>query len=217
MSEKKCVCGHELESGGYQVLELHGESLLKDHMDVELWVCPRCGRIAFFMREKDRKDRYRAECGGRTDEELSALLESPDAPALLRDAAREVLDSRAEWRAAEQRRRAKETEREQESTPRGGFFSGLFGGRDDDKPRKNQPPEFCKSQALNAHNFSLLVLSNFDKPTWPPSCPMVGSLRVFLFCSPCSAPLTSSPFDCPLCWFLPVTRSARSPAGTPGT
>ena len=24
----------------------------------------------------------------------------------------------------------------------GGFFSGLFGGRDDDKPRKNQPPEF---------------------------------------------------------------------------
>ena len=62
--------------------------------------------------------------------------------ALLRDAAREVLDSRAEWKAAEQRRRAKETEREQESTPRGGFFSGLFGGRDDDKPRKNQPPEF---------------------------------------------------------------------------
>ena len=76
MSEKKCVCGHELESRGYQVLELHGESLLKDYMDVELWVCPRCGRIAFFMREKDRKDRYRAECGGRTDEELSALLES---------------------------------------------------------------------------------------------------------------------------------------------
>ena len=95
MSEKQCVCGHELESRGYQVLELHGESLLKDYMDVELWVCPRCGRIAFFMREKDRKDRYRAECGGRTDEELSALLESPDAPALLRDAAREVLDSRA--------------------------------------------------------------------------------------------------------------------------
>ena len=24
----------------------------------------------------------------------------------------------------------------------GGFFSGLFGGGDDDKPRKNQPPEF---------------------------------------------------------------------------
>ena len=90
MSEKQCVCGHELESRGYQVLELHGESLLKDYMDVELWVCPWCGRIAFFMREKDRKDRYRAECGGRTDEELSALLESPDAPALLRDAARRI-------------------------------------------------------------------------------------------------------------------------------
>lgn len=116
MSEKKCVCGHELESRGYQVLELHGESLLKDYMDVELWVCPRCGQIAFFMREKDRKDRYRAECGGRTDEELSALL---------RDAAREVLDSRAEWKAAEQRRRAKETEREQESR-RAADFSPAF-------------------------------------------------------------------------------------------
>ena len=39
MSEKKCVCGHELESRGYQVLELHGESLLKDYMDVELLFC----------------------------------------------------------------------------------------------------------------------------------------------------------------------------------
>jgi len=140
MSEKQCVCGHELESRGFQVLEMHG-SLLKDYMDVELWVCPHCGRIAFFTREKDRKDRYRAECGGKTDEELSALMESPDAPELLRDVAREVLGSRAEWKAAEQRRRAKETERE--SAPRGGFFSNLFGGRDDeDKPRKNQPPEF---------------------------------------------------------------------------
>ena len=102
MSEKKCVCGHELESRGYQVLELHGESLLKDYMDVELWVCPRCGRIAFFMREKDRKDRYRAECGGRTDEELSALLESPDAPALLRDAP----NGRRRSSAAARRRRS---------------------------------------------------------------------------------------------------------------
>ena len=80
MSEKKCVCGHELESRGYQVLELHGESLLKDYMDVELWVCPRCGRIAFFMREKDRKDRYRAECGGRTGDSSSALSSSSVLP-----------------------------------------------------------------------------------------------------------------------------------------
>ena len=80
------------------------------------------------MREKDRKDRYRAECGGRTDEELSALLESPDAPALLRDAAREVLDSRAEWKAAEQRRRAKETEREQESKPQSTAQRGTHFG-----------------------------------------------------------------------------------------
>ena len=74
-----------------------------------------------------------------------------------------------------------------------------------------------KSQALNAHNFSLLILSNFNKPLWPPSCPMVGSLCIFLFSSPRSALLTPSPFECPLCWFLPVTRSVRSLAGTPGT
>ena len=108
---------------------------------MELCICPRCGRYSFYRPGEEWRSRCRAECGGKTDEELRALLES-DAPALLRDAAREVLDSRAEWKAAEQRRRAKETEREQESTPRGGFFSGLFGGRDDDKPRKNQPPEF---------------------------------------------------------------------------
>lgn len=59
-----------------------------------------------------------------------------------------------------------------------------------------------KSQALNAHNFSLLVLSNFDNPTWPPSYPMVGSLCIFLFSSPCSALLTPSPLECLLCCFF---------------
>ncbi len=75
-----------------------------------LWVCPWCGRIAFFMWEKDRKDRYRAGCGSRTDEELSALLESPDAPALLRDAARECWtpapNGRRRSSAAARRRRS---------------------------------------------------------------------------------------------------------------
>ena len=83
--------------------------------------------------------------------------------------------------------------------------------------RKASPWPQRKNQVLNAHNFSLLVLSNFDKPTQPPSCPMVGSLCIFLFSSPCSALLTPSPYECPLCWFLPVTRSVRSLAGTPGT
>ena len=96
MSEKKCVCGHELESRGYQVLELHGESLLKDYMDVELWVCPRCGRIAFFMREKDRKDRYRAECGGR-----SYLLDRMGVrfPVRCKNGCSFVLNSRPLWLA----------------------------------------------------------------------------------------------------------------------
>ncbi|MFR2331909.1 MAG: hypothetical protein ACLS63_02815 [Flavonifractor plautii] len=108
-------------------------------MDVELWVCPRCGRIAFFMREKDRKDRYRAECGGRTDEELSALLESPDAPALLRDAAREVLDSAPNGRRRSSAPREGDGSVSRRVPPRGDFLRP-FGGRDDDKPRKNQPP-----------------------------------------------------------------------------
>ena len=139
LDTKYCTCGYELEAEKL----LHTIWLDGRGIEVELCICPRCGRYSFYQPSKDRKDRYRAECGGRTDEELSALLESPDAPALLRDAAREVLDSRAEWKAAEQRRRAKETEREQESAPRGGFFSNLFGGKDDDdKPRKNRPPEF---------------------------------------------------------------------------
>jgi len=140
MSEKQCVCGHELENRGCQTLEVHGESLLKNYVYVEMWVCPRCGRIAFFTREKERKDRYRAECGGKTDEELEMLLES-SAPELMREAAREVLASRAEWKAVEQRSREREAERERAS--HGGLFSGLFGRRDDeDRPRKNQPPEF---------------------------------------------------------------------------
>ena len=62
--------------------------------------------------------------------------------------------------------------------------------------------EYGKSQALNAHNFSLLVLSNFDNPTWLPSYPMVGSLCIFLFSSPCSALLTPSPLECLLCCFF---------------
>lgn len=84
-------------------------------------------------------------------------------------------------------------------------------------PDEQKLQRLGKNQVLNAHNFSLLVLSNFDKPIWPPSYPMVGSLCIFLFSSPCSALLTPSPFECPLCWFLPVTRSVRSLAGTPGT
>ena len=67
---------------------------------------------------------------------------------------------------------------------------------------KLRPGMIRKNQALNAHNFSLLVLSNFDNPTWPPSYPMVGSLCIFLFSSPCSALLTPSPLECLLCCFF---------------
>lgn len=43
-----------------------------------------------------------------------------------------------------------------------------------------------KSQAFIAHKFSPFILSNFNMTIWPPSIPLVGSLRFSLLCSSCS-------------------------------
>ena len=138
MNEKRCVCGHELESSGGHTLEVHGASLLKGYVDAELWTCPWCGRIALFAREENRRERYRAMCGGKTDEELTEL------PELLRDEAQKLLALRAELAAEEaQRRQEKEEARERDGLSGGGFFSGLFDRKgEEDKPSKNRPPEF---------------------------------------------------------------------------
>lgn len=50
-----------------------------------------------------------------------------------------------------------------------------------------------KSQAFIAHKFSLFILSNFNMTIWPPSIPLVGSLRFSLLCSSC--PLQFPPFS----------------------
>lgn len=65
-----------------------------------------------------------------------------------------------------------------------------------------------KSQALNAHKFNLFFLSNFNMTTWPPSKPVVGSLRFSLFNS--LYPIPPTPFlQCVL--LVPVWRYAISP------
>ena len=50
-----------------------------------------------------------------------------------------------------------------------------------------------KSQAFIAHKFSVSFLFNFDMTIWPPSIPLVGSLRFSLLCSSC--PLQFPPFS----------------------
>ena len=138
LGTKYCTCGYELEAEK----QLHVIWLDDRKIEVELCICPRCGRYSFYRPGEEWRSRCRAECGGKTDEELRALLES-DAPALLRDAAREVLTSRAECAAEEQRRCEKKAAREQERTADSGFFSGLFGRKnEEDGPRRKQPPEF---------------------------------------------------------------------------
>lgn len=50
-----------------------------------------------------------------------------------------------------------------------------------------------KSQAFIAHKFSVSFLFNFDMTIWPPSIPLVGSLRFPLLYSSC--PLQFPPFS----------------------
>ena len=50
-----------------------------------------------------------------------------------------------------------------------------------------------KSQAFIAYKFSISFLFNFDMTIWPPSIPLVGSLRFSLLCS--SFPLHFPPFS----------------------
>ena len=144
MSDKLCICGHAMEDRGTQTLEMNGSSLASnlwtDHVPVEMHVCPWCGRMAFFEPESLRLKRFTELCRRKTDEELREIVNGDHAP-LEKQAAKVWLDERAEdaARAAELERKAQE-EREK----RRKFFSGILGrdDEDDDKPAKNQPPEF---------------------------------------------------------------------------
>ena len=144
MNDKLCVCGHAMEDRGAQTLEMNGSSLgsniWTDHVDVQLYVCPWCGRMAFFEPEDVRKWRFQGACEGKTIDELRALLHG-DRPELFQSIVRkriEELEADARWK--EQQEREKQESREKRKR----FFSGLLGRDDEDgdRPRKNQPPEF---------------------------------------------------------------------------
>ena len=144
MIDKLCVCGHAMEDRGAQTLEMNGSSLgsnlWTDHVEVDVYICPWCGRMAFFEPEAIRKRRFSDACEGKTIEELRALLWDSN-PELLQAAARErieELEADARWKAE------REKEKQESREKRKRFFSGLLGKDDEDgdRPRKNQPPEF---------------------------------------------------------------------------
>ena len=143
MIDKLCVCGHAMEDRGAQTLEMNGSSLgsnlWTDHVEVDVYICPWCGRMAFFEPEAIRKRRFSDACEGKTIEELRALLYDSN-PELLQDAAREhieELEADARWKAEQKQ---KEEERR---AKRKKLFSGILGRDEDDgKPPKNRPPEF---------------------------------------------------------------------------
>ena len=54
MIDKLCVCGHAMEDRGAQTLEMNGSylgsGLSTDYVDVKVFVCPWCGRMASLYR-----------------------------------------------------------------------------------------------------------------------------------------------------------------------
>ena len=143
MSDKLCVCGHEMKPQGKQTLEMNGSSLgsniWTDHVPVEVYICSWCGRMAFFEPEDIRERRFQDACEKKTMDELRAIMEGSN-PELLQDAAREhieELEADARYRAEQEREEAERRAKRKK------FFSNFLGKDDgDDKPTKNRPPEF---------------------------------------------------------------------------
>ena len=139
MTDKLCVCGHAMEDRGAQTLEMNGSSLgsniWTDHVEVELYICPWCGRMAFFEPESVRLERFTELYRGKTDEELRKIADGDRAP-VEKQAAKVWLDQHAA-------NAAREREEQEKREKRRRFLSGILGkDEDDDKPAKNRPPEF---------------------------------------------------------------------------
>ena len=86
MSDKLCVCGHEMKPQGKQTLEMNGSSLgsnlWTDHVPVEVYICSWCGRMAFFEPEDIRERRFQDACEKMTMDELRAIMEGEQPPLL---------------------------------------------------------------------------------------------------------------------------------------
>ena len=143
MSDKLCVCGHVMESRVTgKKIELHTAdtgSLWSEFLAADLYICPWCGRMAFFEPEEARALRFRRACENKTIDQLRAIVDG-EQPELLKKAAGEELEAKeslARWK--EQKRREEEERRGERKK----MFSKLLGkDEDDDKLTKNRPPEF---------------------------------------------------------------------------
>ena len=142
MSDKLCVCGHVMESRVTgKKIELHTAdtgSLWSEFLAADLYICPWCGRMAFFEPEEARALRFRRACENKTIDQLRAIVDG-EQPELLKKAAGEELEAKeslARWK--EQKRREEEERRGERKK----MFSKLLGkNEDDDKLTKNRPPE----------------------------------------------------------------------------
>ena len=142
MSDKLCVCGHVMESRVTgKKIELHTAdtgSLWSEFLAADLYICPWCGRMAFFEPEEARALRFRRACENKTIDQLRAIVDG-EQPELLKKAAGEELEAKeslARWK--EQKRREEEERRGERKK----MFSKLLGKDEaDDKLTKNRPPE----------------------------------------------------------------------------
>ena len=143
MADKLCVCGHVMESRVTgKKIELHTAdtgSRWSEFLAADLYICPWCGRMAFFEPEEARALRFRRACENKTIDQLRAIVDG-EQPELLKKAAGEELEAKeslARWK--EQKRREEEERRGERKK----MFAKLLGRDEDDgKPPKNRPPEF---------------------------------------------------------------------------
>ena len=143
MADKLCVCGHVMESRVTgKKIELHTAdtgSLWSEFLAADLYICPWCGRMAFFEPEEARALRFRRACENKTIDQLRGVVDG-EQPELLKKAAGEELEAKeslARWK--EQKRREEEERRGERKK----MFAKLLGRDEDDgKPPKNRPPEF---------------------------------------------------------------------------
>ena len=143
MADKLCVCGHVMESRVTgKKIELHTAdtgSLWSEFLAADLYICPWCGRMAFFEPEEARALRFRRAYENPTIDQLRAIVDG-EQPELLKKAAGEELEAKeslARWK--EQKRREEEERRGERKK----MFAKLLGRDEDDgKPPKNRPPEF---------------------------------------------------------------------------
>lgn len=143
MSDKLCVCGHVMESRVTgKKIELHTAdtgSLWSEFLAADLYICPWCGRMAFFEPEEARALRFRRACENKTIDQLRAIVDG-EQPELLKKAAGEELEAKESLVRWKEQKRREEEERRGE---RKKMFSKLLGkNEDDDKLTKNRPPEF---------------------------------------------------------------------------